>query len=97
MPTTVGSTLTITVVRTSGFAGLKREWSVTAPPADRSEWLPLVEACPWKNVPTDTASRDRFVWVINVTATRIRRRASVPDSSLTGPWRELVDRVQRAK
>lgn len=85
--------LTITVKRTGGFAGLTREWSAVGP---RDEWLPLVEACPWRSVPRDTQSRDRFVYVISVRTARTRKKAEVPESALTGPWRDLVERVQSA-
>jgi hypothetical protein len=90
MPDTV---VTIHVVRSGGFAGLTREWSVEG---DRDEWMPLVDACPWRDVPRDPASRDRYVWRIEVEAPRKRRRAEVPDAALTGPWRELVERVRAA-
>ncbi len=86
--------LTILVVRSGGVAGISRRWSLEEPePGD--DWIALVEACPWDAVGTDPASRDRFVWRIEARMARERRQASVPDSALTGPWRELVERVQR--
>ncbi len=88
------SALRIVVVRSGGFAGLTREWRVEASD-DAGEWEPLVAACPWGAVSTDTTSRDRFVWRIEVRISRRRKVASVPDRDLTGPWRELVDRVQQ--
>jgi hypothetical protein len=84
----------IQVVRSGGFAGLSREWRVEAD--DTDTWRPLLDACPWGSVTVDTTSRDRFVWRIEVRVTRRKRVASVPDRDLTGPWRELVDRVQAA-
>ena len=80
-------------MRTGGFAGLKREWSVVGEP---DEWWALVEACPWRSVRPDTSSRDRFVYAITVRAAGGRRKALVPEVSLTGPWRALVERVQEA-
>ena len=86
--------LTVLVVRSGGIAGISRRWSVDEPdPGD--DWIALVEACPWNAVGTDPAGRDRFVWRIEARLARRRRTASVPDSELTGPWRDLVDRVQR--
>jgi len=86
--------LTIVVVRSGGFAGLTKRWSVDErDPAD--DWIALVEACPWDAIGADPASRDRFVWRIEARMPRDRREASVPDSLLTGPWRDLVERVQR--
>ena len=81
--------LVVTVVRTGGFAGVRREWAASGP---REEWLPLVEACPWRAVAGDGQSRDRFVY--SITVSRPRRRATVPEAALTGPWKALVDRVQ---
>jgi hypothetical protein len=88
--------LRILVVRSGGFAGVPRTWSVEAED-DADTWLPLIEACPWGAQGTDPAARDRFVWRIEVRARRHHRRsASVPDRDLAGPWRELVDRVKAA-
>jgi hypothetical protein len=81
------------VVRTGGFAGLAREWLASGPP---DEWLPLVDACPWRSVPKDPVSRDRFVYEITVRAPRRKRHATVPEAALTGPWKDLVERAQSA-
>ena len=86
--------LTVLVVRSGGFAGITRRWSVDEPdPGD--DWIALVEACPWDDVAADPVSRDRFVWRIEARMARRHHEASVPDSLLTGPWRDLVERVQR--
>jgi hypothetical protein len=87
--------LVITVVRTGGFAGLERRWSITAD-TDADEWIPLVDACPWASVYTDALSRDRFVYRIEVSAPKRRRRAELPEAAVTGPWRILIERVQDA-
>ena len=42
-----GDQVTIVVVRSGGFAGLRREWRVDAGDDDVDRWLVLVEACPW--------------------------------------------------
>ena len=84
--------LRIHVVRSGGFAGISRDWQIEAD--DVATWQPLLDACPWASSTVDTTSRDRFVWRIEVHATRRKRVASVPDRDLVGPWRELVDRVQ---
>ncbi|MGN6326349.1 protealysin inhibitor emfourin [Pseudolysinimonas sp.] len=86
--------LTVVVVRSGGFAGITRRWSVDRPDPD-DDWVALVEACPWDDVGEDPAGRDRFVWRIEARLPQRHHEASVPDSRLTGPWRELVDRVQR--
>jgi hypothetical protein len=85
--------LTILVVRSGGIAGLTRRWSVDEPePAD--DWIALLEACPWDAV-GETSGADRFVWRIEAHLAARSREASVPDSELTGPWKDLVDRVQQ--
>ena len=86
--------VTITVVRSGGFAGLRRQWRVEG---DAEQWWPLVEACPWRSVPHDHDSRDRFVYSITARADRRRRTAQVPEAALTGPWKILVDQVQEAR
>jgi hypothetical protein len=86
--------LTILVVRSGGVTGIPQRWSVDEPdPGD--DWIALVEACPWDAVGADEVGRDRFVWRIEAHLATNSREASVPDRDLTGPWRELVDRVQR--
>jgi hypothetical protein len=87
--------LTITVARSGGFAGLTRTWSLSAALDESEELLDLVKACPWRSARSDTVSRDRFVYLITVRAPRTRRTATVPESSLTGPWKSLVERVQQ--
>ncbi len=83
----------ILVVRTGGIAGLRRQWQVE-PTDDADEWLTLVTACPWNDVPVDAASRDAFVWRIEARMPSTTRVAQVPDRGLVGPWRDLVTRVQ---
>ena len=94
---TVVAELTITVARSGGFAGLHREWSVSSAMDDADELLALVDACPWRSIPADRASRDRFVYLIIVKAPRRRRTARLPEASLTGPWKSLVQRVQQQR
>lgn len=53
--------VTIVVVRTGGFAGLRRQWQVEAGDGDAERWLVLVEACPWDHASghtSDDASDD---------------------------------------
>ena len=88
-----GAALSILVVRTGGFAGLRQQWHVE-PDSDADDWIALVRACPWGSVGRDEASRDRFIWRIEARMPRTVRTASVPDALLVGPWRALVDRVQ---
>ena len=86
--------LTITVGRSGGFAGLTREWSVSSTLDSADDLMQLIDACPWRSVQSESESRDRFVYVITVRTPRTHRSATVPESSLTGPWKSLVQRVQ---
>ncbi|MFS0867938.1 protealysin inhibitor emfourin [Microbacterium sp. 179-B 1A2 NHS] len=64
--------VTILVVRSGGFAGLRRAWRVLADGADTAGWIALVEACPWhepaSRAPGAETGADRFAW--EVTAAR---------------------------
>jgi hypothetical protein len=81
----------ISVVRSGGFAGLRREWTVEISAPDEAEWWrPLIEACPWDHTP-DPPRPDAFVYVVSVP----QHRATVPERELNGPWQQLVDEVRR--
>lgn len=58
--------LTILVVRTGGFAGLRRAWRVSAAGSEATEWFNLVAACPWEaeRRADETPGADRFTWEI---------------------------------
>jgi hypothetical protein len=84
--------IVVTVARTGGLAGLRAEWRVATDDCD--EWTPLIEACPWDTVAADPHSRDRYVYLIEVMSPNRRCKAQVPEASLVGPWKELVDKVQ---
>jgi len=89
---------TVRVVRSGGFAGLRREWRIRSSEAPDVDWAALVDACPW-NEPepyADARARDRFSWRVEVTgpATSRPRSATLGDARLTGSWRSLVDAVR---
>ncbi len=90
--------VSVTVVRSGGFAGLTRRWGVQAPPADAQWWCTLVEACPWDD---DTGARpttgaDRFSWSVQASLRGAPRRAELTESEASGPWRTLIDAVREA-
>lgn len=86
--------LVISVVRTGGFAGLRREWRAMGTSTD---WSPTLDACPWGRTPGGAHTGvDRFAWRIEVTGGARLLAVALSDDALTGPWRELVDRVQAA-
>lgn len=96
----VDAVLEITVARVGGIAGARRRWSVTPERPQLADWRSLVESCPWDAVSAEQAAArrapggDRFVWIIEVHLAETHHEAELPESSLTGPWRELVDRVR---
>ncbi|WP_396600193.1 protealysin inhibitor emfourin [Frigoribacterium sp. R86507] len=86
----------VTVSRSGGFAGLTRSWSVDVDSEpDTESWLVLIDQVPWSQAPASAQAvqPDRFVWVITA-ETRPTRKAKLPEQQVTGPWRELVDRVR---
>jgi hypothetical protein len=85
--------LTVQVIRTGGFAGLRRQWKVEATSEDEArDWWPLVEACPW-DVTTDDGYPDGFVYEVQASDRENDREAVLPEQQIDGPWRELVDAV----
>jgi hypothetical protein len=88
----------ISVQRSGGIAGMERVWSVQALTSDdREQWQPLIEACPWDDLPApggtgSPAQPDRFIYRIRAG----ERRATLPERDLVGPWRVLVDTMRAA-
>lgn len=83
----------IAVRRTGGFAGLTTRWAVdVAQPELRDVWMPLIDSCPWDDVPDDANQPDRYVYSISAG----ERQATLPEHHVTGPWRALVDRTRDA-
>lgn len=81
----------ISVVRSGGFAGLRREWTIEVSAPDEAErWLPIIEACPWDEVGGQVRP-DGFIYDMRAD----RHSAVVPEQELHGPWQQLVDEVQR--
>lgn len=86
----------IAVVRTGGIAGIRRQWQVEPEPAEASDWINMVDECPWDDEADADRGADRFVWLIRVRTPAERRERELPDSQLDGPWRALVDAVRAA-
>lgn len=64
--------VTVTVVRSGGFAGIPRRWQVAAPAPEADLWITLVEQCPWDRCPPareDASPKagepDRFSWTLH--------------------------------
>ena len=78
----------LTVVRSGGFAGMRRTWSAQLSSEEaEQQWLPLFRQPP---PATDDEGADRFTYEISVGPAAV----TIPERCLTGPWRELVDRAR---
>ena len=81
------------MVRSGGIAGLSSTWEVTIDDRDdRDSWIELIDRLPWRDTPRARQQPDRYSYRIQCS----RHRITLPEHQLTGPWRELVDRVQQA-
>lgn len=95
-PGTIDTPVVIVVVRTGGIAGIRREWQVEPEPSEASQWISMVDDCPWDADADAGRGADRFVWLIRVRTPEEKRERELPDSALDGPWRALVDAVRAA-
>jgi hypothetical protein len=86
----------VTVVRSGGFAGLRREWRAEAGEDDASRWTSLIEECPWEAVALGgkVPGADLFMWRLDARCGDQRREAELADPDVQGPWRELIDAVR---
>ena len=96
-------TVAVRVVRSGGFAGLRRTWAVDVDAADAGPWIALVEACPWDDCGSASASSapnprgaDRFSYRLSARVRGAERQADLADSDAVGPWRTLIDAVREA-
>jgi hypothetical protein len=81
----------IIVSRSGGVTGIAVRWVVELSEGpEYSDWIVLIEACPWDDEPDDPPAPDRFLYLIRVNG----RRVTLPEQRVQGPWRELVDRVR---
>lgn len=87
----------IVVVRSGGFAGISRRWRVTPDPDEQPRWTTLVERCPWDAPEPDAdAGADRFTWTVHARVPDAELQRELPESRLTGAWRELIDAVRES-
>jgi hypothetical protein len=83
----------VVVARSGGVTGIAVRWVVDLSDGpDYSDWVVLIDACPWDDEEDDEPGPDRFVYLILANG----RRATLPEQRVRGPWRELVDRVRAA-
>ena len=86
--------LVVTVVRSGGIAGMRRRWRAQPSAADLPRWRELVAGCPWDAPVPAATGADRYTWHIVAEDGARPREAALPDGSLDGPWRRLVDAVR---
>ena len=81
----------VSVTRSGGIAGLSHTWAIAIDEQpDREAWQELLDRLPWDERSPSAPQPDRYIYEIRIS----RRRVTLPEQSVTGPWRELVDRVK---
>ena len=86
--------VTVVVTRTGGIAGLRRQWQVDSRGDEASEWVSLIEECPWSRAGSSASGADRFVWSIVALLGPDRHDAELSDDQIDGPWAILVEAVR---
>ncbi|WP_191747769.1 protealysin inhibitor emfourin [Arthrobacter pullicola] len=80
----------LVVVRSGGIAGMRRTWSSEVSSQEAEErWLPLLQDAP--SAEAHAGMPDRFTYEISVGKAAV----TIPEESLQGRWRELVDRARK--
>ena len=79
------------VYRSGGLAGLRLVWHVEVDEQpDRDDWYVLIRRIQWKQPPPVAPEPDRYIYRIRCDP----HEATLAERQLTGPWRELVERVR---
>jgi hypothetical protein len=80
----------IAVTRSGGFAGLVQRAAIdTADLPDAAEWQELADQIDLAALPPPRREPDRYVYEIDIDG----QTAEIGESALTGPLRDLVDKV----
>lgn len=83
----------VTVIRSGGFAGLSRVWTVRVEEqADEEQWRELIDRLPWDRTSAASDEPDRYVYRVRCAP----HETVIPERRLDGPWRELVEKVKVA-
>jgi hypothetical protein len=83
----------VEVIRSGGIAGLRLTWTVHVDDQpDPEEWELLIERLPWDDTPAVAPEPDRYQYRIRCEP----HEATLAERQLTGPWRDLVERVRDA-
>ncbi|WP_353828879.1 protealysin inhibitor emfourin [Agromyces sp. SYSU T0242] len=81
----------VEVSRSGGLAGLRLTWTVQVDDQpDPEEWTLLVERLPWSDAAPAPPEPDRYTYRIRCAS----HEATLAERQVTGPWRDLVDRVR---
>lgn len=81
----------VEVVRSGGIAGLRISWTVNVEDQpDPEEWVLLIERLPWSETSPAPLEPDRYSYRIRCAP----HEATLAERQVTGPWRDLVDRVR---
>jgi hypothetical protein len=81
----------VVVSRSGGIAGIRVTWEVQVDEQpDAPEWRDLLDALPWDEVDERAPEPDRFIYRIRCAPHEV----VLAEPQLSGPWRDLVDRVK---
>lgn len=81
----------ITITRTGGFAGLRRQWVVAVDDQTATRLVgQMADGGTTARAATAPAVRDGFSYVFAAEGHRI----TIAESRLDGPWRALLDRAR---
>jgi hypothetical protein len=81
----------VVVSRSGGFAGIRVTWEVQVDEQpDAQRWVDFLEQLPWDDVGGSDPKPDRYVYRIRFAPHEV----VLPETQVSGPWRELVDRVK---
>jgi hypothetical protein len=81
----------VIVQRSGGLAGLRLTWRVRVDEQpDAESWLLLIDELPWREAGAAEPEPDRYVYRIACAPHEVE----LAERQVTGPWRQLVDRVR---
>lgn len=83
----------VVVSRSGGVAGIRVTWAVRVDDQpDSSTWARFLDELPWDAVEESDPKPDRYVYRIRAEPHEV----VLTEPQVSGPWRELVDRVRAA-
>lgn len=83
----------VVVSRSGGVAGIRLTWEVRVDEQpDPEDWQAFLASLPWDEAGDAEGAPDRFLYRIRCAPHEV----VLPEPAITGPWRELVDRVKAA-